>query len=170
MEAKCSDLFRGITPIVSPQLHKKELEAEFGHFDDWVKTYELFRGKASDEDGTGDERFVGKFKVSVFSLSPAHVLKERGFMADGVHCVHIQGRFCLYKLTEEEEDAWDELADAGLFRVSRGIPSNNPVQVLIRVYVVSVGHFASSNHQIYTAGGLERVFSSPSAGIKPAPS
>lgn len=52
--------------IVSPQLYNKELEREFGYFEDWVKTYELFRGKASEEDGTSDERFVGKFKVSGF--------------------------------------------------------------------------------------------------------
>lgn len=45
------------------QIYKKELEAEFGPFDDWVNTYDLFRGKANDEDGTNDERFVGKFKV-----------------------------------------------------------------------------------------------------------
>lgn len=50
------------------QLYNKELESEFGPFDDWVNTYELFRGKASDEDGTTDERFVGKFKVRKFSL------------------------------------------------------------------------------------------------------
>lgn len=50
------------------QLYNKELESEFGPFDDWVNTYELFRGKASDEDGTTDERFVGKFKVRRFSL------------------------------------------------------------------------------------------------------
>lgn len=49
--------------IVSLQLFNKELECEFGHFDDWVKTYELFRGKANEEDGISDERFVGKFKV-----------------------------------------------------------------------------------------------------------
>lgn len=64
--------------------------------------------------------------------------------------VHMQGRFCLYKLTEDDEDAWDEGTDAGLFRVSRGIPSNNSVQVLIRVYVVSVRpHFSSSNLSFY---------------------
>lgn len=62
-------------------------------------------------------------------------------MVDRVHCVHMQGRFCLYKLTEEDEDAWDELAETGLYRVSRGIPSNNSIQVLIRVYVVSVRRF-----------------------------
>lgn len=47
----------------SLQLYNRELEAEFGPFDDWVKTYELFRGKANEEDGATDERFVGKFKV-----------------------------------------------------------------------------------------------------------
>uniref|UniRef100_A0A665X022 C2 domain-containing protein n=1 Tax=Echeneis naucrates TaxID=173247 RepID=A0A665X022_ECHNA len=41
----------------------KELEAEFGPFDDWVKTYELFKGKANEDDGASDERFMGKFKV-----------------------------------------------------------------------------------------------------------
>lgn len=45
------------------QLYNKELESEFGSFDDWVKTYELFRGKASEEEGSNEERFVGKFKV-----------------------------------------------------------------------------------------------------------
>lgn len=49
---------------VSLQLYNKELEADFCHFDDWVRTYELFRGKASEEEGTSEERFVGKFKVS----------------------------------------------------------------------------------------------------------
>lgn len=62
------EVFHGITLVVSPQLYNKELEGEFGHFDDWVKTYELFRGKASEEDGTSDERFVGKFKVSRFTV------------------------------------------------------------------------------------------------------
>uniref|UniRef100_A0A672YWL5 C2 domain-containing protein n=1 Tax=Sphaeramia orbicularis TaxID=375764 RepID=A0A672YWL5_9TELE len=91
------------------ELYNRELETEFGPFDDWVNTFELYRGKANEEEGTSDERFVGKFK----------------------------GRFCLYKLSEDEAEDWDDLADAGLCRVSRGIPPNNPTQVLIRVYVVS---------------------------------
>uniref|UniRef100_A0A3Q1FBX6 Fer-1-like protein 6 n=1 Tax=Acanthochromis polyacanthus TaxID=80966 RepID=A0A3Q1FBX6_9TELE len=96
--------------IVSMQLYDKELETEFGPFDDWVNTYELFRGKATEEDGATEERFVGKFK----------------------------GRFCLYKLTEDEDDDWDE--DSGHFRVNRGIPANCSVQVLIRVYIVSASN------------------------------
>lgn len=36
---------------------------EFGPFDDWVSSFDLYRGKASDADGANDERFVGNFKV-----------------------------------------------------------------------------------------------------------
>lgn len=39
---------------------------------------------------------------------------------------------------EEEDEDWDEAADSGFCKVSRGIPLNSPVQVLIRVYIVSV--------------------------------
>ncbi|XP_034741392.1 fer-1-like protein 6 [Etheostoma cragini] len=96
--------------LATLKLYNKELEAEFGPFDDWVNTYELFRGKANEEEGATEERFVGKFK----------------------------GRFCLYKLTENEDR--DEDADIGDFRVNRGIPPNKPVQVLIRVYIVSASN------------------------------
>lgn len=100
------------TKLATLQLYNKELEAEFGNFSDWVNTYELFRGKSGEEDGPSEERFVGKFK----------------------------GRFCLYKVTEEDEEDWDEAADGGICKVSRGIPMNSPVQVLIRVYVVSASN------------------------------
>lgn len=39
---------------------------------------------------------------------------------------------------EEEDEDWDEATDSGLYKVGRGIPPNSPVQVLIRVYIVSV--------------------------------
>uniref|UniRef100_A0A3Q3F5Z8 Fer-1 like family member 6 n=1 Tax=Kryptolebias marmoratus TaxID=37003 RepID=A0A3Q3F5Z8_KRYMA len=77
----------------------QELEAEFGPFDDWVTTYELFRGKANEDEGASDERFVGKFKVS---------------FTCGSYTSH--------------------------FIVSRGIPPNLQVKVLIRVYVVSASN------------------------------
>uniref|UniRef100_A0AAY4B2F1 C2 domain-containing protein n=1 Tax=Denticeps clupeoides TaxID=299321 RepID=A0AAY4B2F1_9TELE len=48
----------------SEKIYDKELEEEFGYFDDWVKTFELYRGKANEEDSVSDERVVGKFKVS----------------------------------------------------------------------------------------------------------
>uniref|UniRef100_A0A3Q3G9W9 Fer-1 like family member 6 n=1 Tax=Labrus bergylta TaxID=56723 RepID=A0A3Q3G9W9_9LABR len=99
--------------MISLQLFNKELEAEFGGFDDWVKTYDLFRGKANEEEGSTDERFVGKFKV---------------------------GKFCLYKLTESDDEDWEDAADSGHLRVNTGIPLNGPVQVLIRVYIVSASN------------------------------
>uniref|UniRef100_A0AAQ4Q0Y1 Fer-1 like family member 6 n=1 Tax=Gasterosteus aculeatus aculeatus TaxID=481459 RepID=A0AAQ4Q0Y1_GASAC len=100
------------TKLATLKLYDKELEAEFGSFNDWVNTYELFRGKANEEEGATEERFVGKFK----------------------------GRFCLYKLNEDNAEDWDEDADGRDFRVSRGIPPNGLVQVLIRVYIVSASN------------------------------
>ncbi|KAJ0070169.1 hypothetical protein NL108_002479 [Boleophthalmus pectinirostris] len=91
--------------IATLKLYTKELESEFAQFNDWVDTFELYRGKANKEDD--DERFVGKFK----------------------------GRFCLYKVPDDEDEDFQD--DADFFRVNRGIPQNHSVQVLIRVYIVS---------------------------------
>uniref|UniRef100_A0A8D3ABM4 Fer-1 like family member 6 n=1 Tax=Scophthalmus maximus TaxID=52904 RepID=A0A8D3ABM4_SCOMX len=102
---------------LGPNLYNKELEAEFGPFDDWVNTYELFRGKANEEEGVNEERFIGKFK----------------------------GKFCLYKLPEDADDDWDEVPDTGEFSVSRGIPRNGPTQVLVRVYIVSASNLHPSD-------------------------
>uniref|UniRef100_A0A673NID6 Fer-1-like protein 6 n=1 Tax=Sinocyclocheilus rhinocerous TaxID=307959 RepID=A0A673NID6_9TELE len=93
----------------SLQVYDKELEAEFGPFDDWVKTFELYRGKANEEEGSADERFVGKFK----------------------------GRFCLYKLPETDDEEEDGYLDSGQFKINQGIPPNTAVDVLIRVYIVA---------------------------------
>uniref|UniRef100_A0A8C1K2B9 Fer-1 like family member 6 n=1 Tax=Cyprinus carpio TaxID=7962 RepID=A0A8C1K2B9_CYPCA len=95
--------------IVKCVITMLELEAEFGPFDDWVKTFELYRGKANEEEGSADERFVGKFK----------------------------GRFCLYKLPESEEGEEDGYLDSGQFKIIQGIPPNTAVDVLIRVYIVA---------------------------------
>uniref|UniRef100_A0A673I2E6 Fer-1-like protein 6 n=1 Tax=Sinocyclocheilus rhinocerous TaxID=307959 RepID=A0A673I2E6_9TELE len=90
-------------------VYDKELEAEFGPFDDWVKTFELYRGKANEEEGSADDRFVGKFK----------------------------GRFCLYKLPETDDEEEDGYLDSGQFKINQGIPPNTAVDVLIRVYIVA---------------------------------
>uniref|UniRef100_A0A8C1QMY5 Fer-1 like family member 6 n=1 Tax=Cyprinus carpio TaxID=7962 RepID=A0A8C1QMY5_CYPCA len=90
-------------------VYDKELEAEFGPFDDWVKTFELYRGKANEEEGSADDRFVGKFK----------------------------GRFCLYKLPEADDEEEDGYLDSGQFKINQGIPPNTAVDVLIRVYIVA---------------------------------
>ncbi|KAM6955134.1 fer-1-like protein 6 [Lycodopsis pacificus] len=44
--------------LATLKLYTKELETGFGPFDDWVNTYDLFRGKANED----EERIVGKFK------------------------------------------------------------------------------------------------------------
>lgn len=94
--------------LATLKLYNKELEVEFGQFSDWVDTFELYRGKANTEDG--DERVVGKFK----------------------------GRFCLYKVPDDEDE--DSQEDIDVFRVNRGIPHNHSIQVLIRVYIVSASN------------------------------
>ncbi|XP_062862723.1 fer-1-like protein 6 [Trichomycterus rosablanca] len=94
--------------IATLTIYDKELEAEFGPFDDWVKTFELFRGKANEGDSSGAERLVGKFKAG----------------------------FCLYKLPEGDEGS----TDPGEYKISQGIPPNSPVNVLIRVYIVSASN------------------------------
>ncbi|XP_060786149.1 fer-1-like protein 6 isoform X2 [Neoarius graeffei] len=62
--------------IATLTIYDKELEAEFGPFDDWVKTFDLFRGKANEEESSGAERFVGKLKAG----------------------------FCLYKLPDGDQE------------------------------------------------------------------
>ncbi|XP_039594508.1 fer-1-like protein 6 isoform X2 [Polypterus senegalus] len=53
----------GHTKLATLQIYDKELETEFGDFDDWVKTFDLLRGKASEEDSSiHEDRIVGKFK------------------------------------------------------------------------------------------------------------
>lgn len=47
------------------QLYGHDLELEFSHFQDWLKVFQLYKGKANVEDYEEDEeeRFMGKYKV-----------------------------------------------------------------------------------------------------------
>ncbi|KAJ8004431.1 hypothetical protein DPEC_G00135640 [Dallia pectoralis] len=101
----------GGSKLATLQLYDKELESVFGPFHDWVNTFDLFRGKAYEEDGgSHEERLVGRFK----------------------------GRFCMYKVNEEEDG--DQRPDSGQFKITRGIPANTAIKVLIRVYIVSASN------------------------------
>ncbi|XP_068094099.1 fer-1-like protein 6 isoform X2 [Hyperolius riggenbachi] len=53
-------------PILATlQIYEAELESEFQNFEDWVRTFELLRGKANDEEhSVHDDRIIGKFKGS----------------------------------------------------------------------------------------------------------
>ncbi|GCB60239.1 hypothetical protein scyTo_0006846 [Scyliorhinus torazame] len=89
--------------LATLEIYDKELEDEFERFSDWVQTFDLFRGKASEDDGSvDDERIVGKFK----------------------------GSFRMWKCGDDYD------AD-GQCNIMHGMPSNTPVKVLIRVYVVA---------------------------------
>ena len=47
------------------QLYGGELEAEFSQFQDWLRIFPLYKGKASieDDDEDEEERVMGKYKV-----------------------------------------------------------------------------------------------------------
>uniref|UniRef100_A0A8B9J9G2 Otoferlin n=1 Tax=Astyanax mexicanus TaxID=7994 RepID=A0A8B9J9G2_ASTMX len=91
-------------------VYNKELETEFDHFEDWLHTFNLYRGKAIDDDDQNivdDDRIVGRFK----------------------------GSLCMYKLPLSDEITRDVGFDPnmGMFQ---SIPHNDPINVLVRVYVI----------------------------------
>uniref|UniRef100_A0AAX7TEE1 C2 domain-containing protein n=1 Tax=Astatotilapia calliptera TaxID=8154 RepID=A0AAX7TEE1_ASTCA len=90
-------------------VYNKELESEYGNFEDWLHTFNLYRGKAGEDDehALDDDRIVGRFK----------------------------GSLCIYKLPVSEEITREAGFDPnmGMFQ---SIPHNDPVNVLVRVYVV----------------------------------
>uniref|UniRef100_A0A8C9XYB9 Otoferlin n=1 Tax=Sander lucioperca TaxID=283035 RepID=A0A8C9XYB9_SANLU len=91
------------------EVYDKELDSEFGNFEDWLHTFNLYRGKAGDDDERtlDDDRIVGRFK----------------------------GSLCMYKLPLSEEITRETGFDPsmGMFQ---SIPRNDPINVLVRVYVV----------------------------------
>ncbi|XP_074243209.1 fer-1-like protein 6 isoform X3 [Saimiri boliviensis] len=55
----------GIPNLAVLQIYDGDLESEFNNFEDWVKTFELFRGKSTEDDhGLDGDRVIGKFKGS----------------------------------------------------------------------------------------------------------
>ncbi|XP_043544464.1 fer-1-like protein 6 isoform X2 [Chiloscyllium plagiosum] len=92
--------------IATFEVYDKELEEEFDHFSDWVQTFDLFRGKANEDDTSlDDERIVGKFK----------------------------GSFQVWKCINDYDTD-------GQCKILHGMPSNTPVKVLIRVYIVAASN------------------------------
>ncbi|XP_069576232.1 otoferlin isoform X1 [Brachyistius frenatus] len=90
-------------------VYNKELESEYGNFEDWLHTFNLYRGKAGDDDehALDDDRIVGRFK----------------------------GSLCMYKLPLSEEITKEAGFDPnmGMFQ---SIPHNDPINVLVRIFVV----------------------------------
>ncbi|XP_053101941.1 fer-1-like protein 6 [Hemicordylus capensis] len=48
--------------LATMEIYDGDLESEFNNFEDWVKTFELFRGKADEDHSNYEERIIGKFK------------------------------------------------------------------------------------------------------------
>lgn len=91
-------------------MYNKELECEYGNFEDWLHTFNLYRGKAGDDDDhnvVDDDRIVGRFK----------------------------GSLCMYKLPLSEEITRESGFDPnmGMFQST---PHNDPINVLIRIYII----------------------------------
>uniref|UniRef100_A0A8C7TEM2 C2 domain-containing protein n=1 Tax=Oncorhynchus mykiss TaxID=8022 RepID=A0A8C7TEM2_ONCMY len=91
-------------------VYPKELENEFDNFEDWLHTFNLFRGKAGDDDDQNmadEERIIGKFK----------------------------GSLCMYKVPVSDEMQREMGFDSnmGMFQ---NIPTNDPINVLVRVYII----------------------------------
>uniref|UniRef100_A0AAR2JPE9 C2 domain-containing protein n=1 Tax=Pygocentrus nattereri TaxID=42514 RepID=A0AAR2JPE9_PYGNA len=94
----------------SEQVYNRELENEFYHFEDWLHTFNLYRGKSGDDDeqnASDEDRLIGKFK----------------------------GSLCMYKVPMSDEMSREMGIDSnmGLFQ---NIPHNDPINVLVRIYVI----------------------------------
>ncbi|XP_044306243.1 otoferlin [Varanus komodoensis] len=91
------------------KVYPKELESEFDNFEDWLHTFNLFRGKTGDDDDTAadEERIVGRFK----------------------------GSLCVYKVPLPDDITKEAGYDPN-FGMFQGIPSNDPINVLVRIYIV----------------------------------
>lgn len=62
-----------------PQMYNRELEYEFDTFEGWLHTFNLYRGKCSDDadveqNAADEDRLIGKFKVCCHSLLIALLL------------------------------------------------------------------------------------------------
>ncbi|XP_071746024.1 otoferlin isoform X2 [Lepeophtheirus salmonis] len=93
------------------KLFPNELESQVGldGFTEWLQTFELYRGKKSEEEFEDETRIVGKFKGSIK----------------------------IYKLPLPKDlDDHTVMGFDPQFGFFQGLPSNDPLHVLVRVYVV----------------------------------
>uniref|UniRef100_A0AAR5QCF9 C2 domain-containing protein n=2 Tax=Dendroctonus ponderosae TaxID=77166 RepID=A0AAR5QCF9_DENPD len=88
-----------------------ELEArpEFSEFKEWLHTFELYRGKKTGEESEDENRVVGYFKgaIKVYKWPLPRDVEEKTIMGFDPQFGYFQG-----------------------------IPSNDPIRVLVRVYIV----------------------------------
>ncbi|GFY55693.1 otoferlin [Trichonephila inaurata madagascariensis] len=108
------------------KIYSCELEnvIDFGGFKEWLHSFELYRGKRTGDELEDQNRIVGNFK----------------------------GSLKVYKtpLPKDIQDPYLNITDpqAGLFQ---GLPSNEPIHVLVRVYVVKVTIFEPKATDLHPA-------------------
>ncbi|XP_077991096.1 otoferlin-like isoform X2 [Glandiceps talaboti] len=95
---------------------------EFNGFKEWLNTFELYRGKNGDGEEEEDSRLVGAFKLLWPSTS-----RLVGYF---------KGSLSVYKypITEDGTNPFGFNPREGSY--FKGLPKNDPTNVLIRVYVV----------------------------------
>ncbi|VVC45932.1 Hypothetical protein CINCED_3A016890 [Cinara cedri] len=102
---------REITKIATMKIYSNELESqpEFNGFREWLLPFDLYRGKKTGDDVEDEARIVGTFKGSV--------------------------KVYKWPLPKDIEDHTIMGFDPqyGFFQ---GLPSNDPIHVLVRVYIV----------------------------------
>uniref|UniRef100_A0A8C3JQU8 Fer-1 like family member 6 n=1 Tax=Calidris pygmaea TaxID=425635 RepID=A0A8C3JQU8_9CHAR len=77
-----------ISILLFSKIYEGDLESEFNNFEDWVKTFQLLRGKSNDEvHADSEDRIIGKFKGS-FCIYPS---PEDGSLLDGGQLHILQG-------------------------------------------------------------------------------
>lgn len=128
-----------VTEAHAFQIYNRSLEEEFNHFEDWLNVFPLYRGQGG-QDGDGEEErsghLVGKFKVCLAKErrgdQEAQVgMWEKDSITRALSVLPpLQGSFLIYP--ESEAMPFSEP------KISRGIPQNRPIKLLVRVYVVKV--------------------------------
>lgn len=127
-------------------MYSKELESEYDNFEDWLHSFNLFRGKGGDEDDqnvTDEDRIVGKFKVRTKCLEHIKYMILPSIKRMFLHVREsfcfpntLQGSLCMYKVSDEMQRDVSFESTMGMFQ---NIPHNDPINVLVRIYVIRVG-------------------------------
>ncbi|XP_023694974.1 otoferlin-like isoform X2 [Paramormyrops kingsleyae] len=92
------------------KVYDSELENAFDNFEDWLHTFNLYRGKCGDDEDpnmSDEERLIGRFKGSLYMYKAS--------FADDM----------------SKEPGYDP--NMGMFQ---GIPHNDSINILVRIYVV----------------------------------
>uniref|UniRef100_A0A3Q1B4X1 Otoferlin n=1 Tax=Amphiprion ocellaris TaxID=80972 RepID=A0A3Q1B4X1_AMPOC len=113
---KFKSIYIFVCSVFSNKVYAKELESEFDNFEDWLHSFNLFRGKGGDDDDqnvTDEDRVVGKFKV-----------RKKEYTLDVIY---------LHETVSDSMEYMSFDSNMGMFQ---NIPHNDPINILVRIYVI----------------------------------